>query len=129
MILDSTFLVDMERERRRGDVGAAIRFLRANEDVPFAITFTIAGELAAGRSLGLDREKWERFIQPFRLYDYSSDVAWHFGQAFRQLQRDGLMIGTNDLWIAATALTNRVPVVTRNDHEFSRIKGLKVIAY
>ncbi|MGJ3243568.1 MAG: type II toxin-antitoxin system VapC family toxin [Opitutales bacterium] len=129
MILDSTFLVDLERERMRGASGAAVTFLRAHEEVSFAITFTIAGELAAGRSLGLDREKWMRFIQPFRFYDYSPDVAWLFGASFRQLQRDGRMIGANDLWIAATALANDVPVVTRNDREFSGVEGLKVFGY
>ncbi len=129
MILDSTFLVDLERERKRGEAGAAAGFLRTREDVSFAITFTIAGELAAGRSLGQDREKWERFIRPFRLYEYSPDVAWAFGRSFRQLQHDGLMIGANDLWIAATALANDVPVVTRNDREFSRVEGLKVFGY
>lgn len=129
MILDSTFLVDLERERKGGEVGPAVTFLRAHKDVAFAITFTIAGELAAGRSLGLDREKWERFIRPFRVYDYSPEVAWTFGRSFRQLQRDGRMIGANDLWIAATALANDVPVVTRNDREFSRVEGLQVFAY
>ena len=129
MILDSTFLVDLERERKRAEKGAAVAFLRSHEDVSFAITFTIAGELAAGRSLGLDREKWERFIRPFRFYEYSTDVAWLFGRSFRQLQQDGRMIGANDLWIAATALANDVPVVTRNDREFSRVEGLKVFGY
>jgi len=129
MILDSTFLVDLERERKRGEEGAAVTFLRAHEDISFAITFTIAGELAAGRSLGSDREKWERFIRPFRLFDYSPEVAWLFGGSFRQLQRDGRMIGANDLWIAATALANDVPVVTRNNGDFSRVEGLKVFGY
>lgn len=129
MILDSTFLVDLERERKRGEAGAAVGFLGGHEDVSFAITFTIAGELAAGRSLGLDREKWERFIRPFRLFGYNSEVAWAFGHSFRQLQREGRMIGANDLWIAATALANDVPVVTRNDREFSRVEGLKVFGY
>ena len=129
MILDSTFLVDLERERKRGESGGAVTFLRAHADLSFAITFTIAGELAAGRSLGLDREKWARFIHPFRFYGYSPDVAWRFGASFRQLQRDGLMIGANDLWIAATALTHDESVVTRNDREFSRVEGLKVFGY
>ena len=129
MILDSTFLVDFERERRRGEAGPAVGFLRAHENISFAITFTIAGELAAGRSLGLDREKWELFIQPFRLYEYNAEVAWLFGHAFRQLRRDGLMIGANDLWIAATAMANKTTVVTRNDREFSRINGLSVLSY
>lgn len=63
------------------------------------------------------------------MYEFSSDVAWLFGQTFRQLQLDGQMIGANDLWIAATALANKVPVVTRNDREYSRVRGLTVIAY
>jgi tRNA(fMet)-specific endonuclease VapC len=129
MILDSTFLVDLERERTRGAAGPAVAFLSAHLNTPFAITFTVAGELAAGRSLGQDRERWRRFIQPFRLYDYSADVAWCFGAAFRQLQHDGRIIGANDLWIAATGLAYGVPVVTRNDREFSRVEGLRVVGY
>lgn len=129
MILDSTFLVDLERERKRGEQGPAVRFLQQHEETTFAITFTIAGELAAGRSLGQERAQWERFIEPFRLYEYTSDVAWIFGSIYRQLQRDGGMIGANDLWIAATALANNVAVVTRNDREFSRVEGLEVFGY
>jgi len=129
MILDSTFLVDFERDRKRGLPDGAVAFLAAHENTAFAITFTIAGELAAGRSLGIDRAKWERFIKPFRLYEYTPEVAWRFGQAYRQLQRDGKMIGANDLWIAATALANDAAVVTRNVREFSRVEGLEVLGY
>lgn len=129
MILDSTFLVDLERERRKGQEGSATHFLQAHLSVSFAITFTIAGELAAGRSLGQDRDRWERFIRPFRMYDYNEDVAWAFGKSYRQLQRDGTMIGADDLWIAATALSNGIPLVTRNAREFSRVEGLDVIGY
>ena len=39
------------------------------------------------------------------------------------------MIGANDLWIAATALANGVAVVTRNESEFSRVDGLRVLGY
>ena len=38
-------------------------------------------------------------------------------------------LSANDLWIAATALANQVPVVTRNDREFSRVQGLQVLSY
>lgn len=129
MILDSTFLVDLERERRRGESGRAMQFLEAHGETSLAITFTIAGELAAGQSLGQDRAKWERFIEPFQFLDFSPEVAWCFGRAYRELQARGALIGANDLWIAATALANRMPVVTRNAGEFSRVTGLEVIGY
>jgi predicted nucleic acid-binding protein len=35
----------------------------------------------------------------------------------------------NDLWIAATALANGMPVVTRNVKHFQRVPGLSVISY
>jgi len=57
VILDSTFLVDFERECERGIKGPATRFLEQNPAEPLMITFTIAGELAAGALLVRDRTR------------------------------------------------------------------------
>jgi len=89
----------------------------------------IAGELAAGRSLGANRETWEALIDPFRFLDYSREVGWYFGLIYRQLQERGTLIGANDLWIAATALAHDLPLVTRNAKEFGRIRDLDVRSY
>lgn len=129
MILDSTFLVDFEREARRSDIGPATRFLEHHADDPLMITFTIVGELAAGMTLGGDRSRWEDFIRPFNLLACTPDVAWEFGFIYRELKAAGTLIGANDLWIAATARTYRVPLVTRNDADFSRIGGITVFGY
>ena len=129
MILDSTFLVDFEREVRRGERGAATRFLEDNANEPLMITFTITGELAAGESLGRDRMRWESFVSPFQLLGFTPDVAWHFGVIYRELRQTGLLIGANDMWIAATAKAFGVPLVTRNADDFSRVAGLDVRRY
>ena len=129
MILDSTFLVDFERESARRKVGPATGFLEARPDEELCITFTIAGELAAGDSLGADRAKWETFIHPFRFLSYSEEVAWRFGAVYRELRRQGTLIGANDMWIAATALVHGLPLVTRNAEEFRRVGGLEVLSY
>ncbi len=127
LILETTFLVDFERERRRGH-GATTDFLRRHADHALLITHTIAGELAAGKSLAT-RERWERFVAPFRILSHTADVDWEYGKAFRFLQRNGLLIGANDLWIAAAALAYDVPVVTRNTRHYQRVPGLTVIGY
>jgi tRNA(fMet)-specific endonuclease VapC len=57
------------------------------------------------------------------------DAAWEFGKAYRFLQTNGLLIGTNDLWIAATALAHGLPLVRRSSAHFSRVPGLEVLAY
>jgi predicted nucleic acid-binding protein len=60
---------------------------------------------------------------------WTREVSWRYGEIFRQLQEAGQLIGTNDLWIAATALAYGQPVVTSNAGEFSRVRGLQVISF
>jgi len=74
LILETTFLIDLEREESKGVAGPAVSFLEAHESARMYLTFTAAGELAAGLSLG-DRELWDavayrmpvvtRNIEPF----------------------------------------------------------------
>jgi predicted nucleic acid-binding protein len=128
MILETTFLIDLERELTRGKVGPTQRFLEAHPDDPFQITFTIAGELAAGVP-ATDRARWERLLAPFEVLGGGPEVCWQYGQVFRYLKDNGLLIGTNDLWIAATALAHQQSLVTRHARDFRRVPGLTVLEY
>jgi tRNA(fMet)-specific endonuclease VapC len=128
LILDTSFLIDFERENNRGRSGPAIVFLEANEDARLYITFTIAGELAAGLSLA-DRGRWEEFLAPFHILALNAEVSWEYGRACRYLQENGRLIGANDLWIAATALAHGMPILTRNVEHFRRVPGLQVENY
>ncbi len=128
LILETTFLVDLEREERRGKAGGAIEFLEAHPDDRFYISFAVAGEIAAGKSMR-DRARWESFLGPFFVLLSTPDVCWHYGRAYRHLRDNGKLIGANDLWIAATALANDMPVVTRNVTEFRRVPSLEVLKY
>jgi predicted nucleic acid-binding protein len=128
LILETTFLVDLERELARAADGAAQRFLTAHAAEPLYITFTVAGELAAGAPID-GRPRWEQFVAPFETLSCTADVCWEYGQAFRYLKANGALIGTNDLWIAATAIAFGKPVVTRNVRDFRRVPRLRVLEY
>lgn len=52
------------------------------------------------------------------------DVSWEYAKAFRHLQKNGQLIGANDLWIAAAAVAYGMPLVTANHKEFIRVPGL-----
>lgn len=128
LILETTFLIDLEREHRRGVPGPAVEFLESNGDARLYLPFIVAGELAAGISMR-DRTRWEAFLSPFYVLASTAEVSWHYGRAYRHLKDNGSLIGTNDLWIAATGLAYGMPVVTRNVEHFRRVPGLEVEPY
>jgi len=43
-----------------------------------------------------------------------------------ELESKGQMIGNNDLWIAAHAVVAGLTLVTNNESEFGRVRGLKI---
>ena len=128
MILETTFLVDLDREISQGIDGAAQQFLERRADERLYITSTVAGELAAGPRVE-DRGNWEALVSPFRILEINRDVCWEYGKAYRYLRENGLLIGANDLWIAATGIAYRTAVVTRNERHYRRVPGLSVLAY
>jgi tRNA(fMet)-specific endonuclease VapC len=128
LIAETSLLIDLEREHNRGRPGPAVAFLESNNDARLYLPFIVAGELAAGTSLA-DRAKWEAFLAPFFVLASTADVSWEYGRAYRYLEENGRLIGGNDLWIAATALAYRMPVVTRNAEPYRRVPGLVVETY
>ena len=128
LILESTFLIDLERAHQRGVPGGAVAFLEQNQDARLYLPFVVAGEMASGISMR-DRARWEAFLAPFYVLPPTPEVSWQFGRAFRHLRDNGNLIGANDLWIAATGLAYEMPVVTRNVEHFRRVPGLEVESY
>ena len=49
-----------------------------------------------------------------------------YGKLRAELESRGEMIGTNDLWIAAHAVAAQLILVTNDEDEFRRIRGLKI---
>jgi predicted nucleic acid-binding protein len=128
LILETTFLIALERELVRAAPSAAQRFLGAHANEPLYLTFTIAGELASGMAPD-GRSRWEQFIAPFRTLPCTPEVCWEYGQVFRYLRTNGQLIGANDLWIAATAVVFGKPLVTANVRHFRRVPGLQVVPF
>ena len=128
LILETSFLVDLERELIADGPGPAQLFLQSHQAQKLHITFTIAGELAAGPRMS-ERATWERLVSPFEVIPCTAEVSWRYGRLYRYLRENGLLIDANDLWIAATALAFGMPVVTRNEKHFARVPELNVMGY
>ena len=57
---------------------------------------------------------------------FDDAAAEAYGEIRAQLQRQGRLIGGNDLMIAAIAYANGLTVVTHNTNEFSRVPNLTI---
>jgi len=126
VIVDTNILIRLERETRKGIVGEATRFFQSVTATRICITPTIAGEIACGATMS-GRVVWERFLKPFEWLPIDEGAVWHYGTQYRELAGRGALIGTNDLWIAATALAHGMPLATGHAGEFRRVRGLIVI--
>jgi tRNA(fMet)-specific endonuclease VapC len=57
---------------------------------------------------------------------FNDQAAEEYGKARAHLSGIGMLIGPNDLIIAATALAHGCTLVTHNTQEFSRVPGLRI---
>ncbi len=127
LIFDTTFLIDFQRERKLGG-GEAHDFLRENAASPALLPVVAYGEFCEGFDDPGDPD-FLSMVESFELVPLTSGVAEHYAAQARRLRRVGKLIGSNDLWIAATALEQRCPLVTRDLEHFARITGLQLRAY
>lgn len=67
-----------------------------------------------------------RFFEPYESLSFDDRCAEAYGRIRGDLERSGMIIGPNDLIIAATAVTHRLTLVTANTREFQRVIGLEI---
>ena len=65
------------------------------------------------------------FFAPYLSLAFDDVCADLYGRIRFELGRQGMLIGSNDLLIAAIALAHDVTVVTASTREFGRVAGLK----
>lgn len=73
-----------------------------------------------------DEARLEVFLRYVQVLDYPGDAALDYGRIRADLKARGMMIGSNDLLIAAHARCLGLTLVSNNTREFARIEGLKI---
>ncbi len=94
------------------------------------ISVVTYGELVYGASKSADPTHavsgLERFIADIPVLPIPEGAGRAYGLIRAELEANGDTIGPNDLWIAAHAVAADLTLVTNNEREFRRVKGLKV---
>jgi predicted nucleic acid-binding protein len=131
--LDTSFLVDLLRERSRNRPGPASQWLEEQPDRELAISVFVACELYCGaeRSARPEKEtaKVDSICEALHLLYPDREFAPLYGRLLADLQRRGETVAAMDLLIATTCLRAEAPLLTRNTRHFERIPGLRVLSY
>ena len=127
MLFDTNFLIALQRERRR-EPGAAHAFLDAHRTESARISVTVAGEYGEGFD-SFDDPACIGLLRLFEILNLTEETSRRYSAITRELRSKGQLIGTNDLWIAASALEHGETLVTRNVDEFRRVPSLSIISF
>jgi len=104
------------------------RFL-SNPPMNYAVSEIVRAELMHGVEMShqpvANREKVEALLEPLERVPFAGRASDVYGEIKAILQRKGMGIGSNDLLIAASAVSEGHRVITRNTKEFSRVPGLE----
>jgi tRNA(fMet)-specific endonuclease VapC len=125
-LLDTNICIYIRQKRPQG-VLRRFQELRTGEAALSVITY---GELVFGASKSVQRgaalERLRELLTWLPALPVPENAGYVYGTIRAELAQRGEMIGNNDLWIAAHAVAQELILVTNNEREFRRIRGLKV---
>lgn len=128
VLIDASILI--EHERGRLDLE---RHLAQRQQEEFFVLAVTASELLHGVYRAVQPEvrmKHSAFVEAplarFPLLPVDSATARAHAQVWAELAAAGMMIGPNDLWLAATCLAHGLTMVTANVREFAHAPDLAV---
>jgi len=94
------------------------------------ISVITKSELLFGVEVSLKRKQDEAALVAFLRYlevlDFPDEASSHYAKIRADLKARGVMIGANDLLIAAHARSLGLTLITNNTREFKRIRGLSI---
>lgn len=128
VIFDISELIALERDERTVE-----EIIHGREDEPFGISVITVAELLHGveradtQTRKIKRQAFvEKAIELFPVFPFDITIARIYARLWASLAAQGIVVGSHDLIIAATALSMDYTIITANMRDFGKIEGLKV---
>ena len=122
------------------DTNAVVAYFRGDQTLPphfaeFALLYmpwAVLCELHFGAQRAQRRLQQLEHIRDFLTFAVvlfpDQTTTEHYGQIKAELAQIGRPIPDNDVWIAAVARQNNLPLATRDEH-FTAVPGIKTLAW
>ncbi len=124
ILIDTSVVIEhLRKQNRRKSI-----LYRIADDYALYISTVVGFELYAGAT---DRQKQhdvQEILSWCTLLPFSSDVAATAAALYRELKATNQLIEIRDIFIASTALTYTLPLMTLNLGHFDRIKRLQLLS-
>ena len=99
----------------------------AGEEVALSVVTAFELEIGALRAQGRGySEAIRRFLREFSVLPLEDSAREVYGRLRTGLERRGERIGAHDMLIAAHAIVLGATLVTNNERELKRVKGLRI---
>jgi tRNA(fMet)-specific endonuclease VapC len=123
VVVDTSIFIDYLRSKKKEQT----IFQKLPDQSEIFISSVTLFELLIGAS---SNEKWEeikKLTEDIPVLGLTDKVAAVSAQVYHELKKSNKIIEYRDIFIAATAMANDLPVLTLNKKDFKRIKNLKVL--
>ena len=123
VLVDTSMLIDLFRKTDKTK-SALITLVRGG--YTFCISAITEYEIYTGADFG-QVEFWDDFLKKVEVLPFDKKVARIAVDLNRSLKKKRKQIDIPDLFIAATAVANDLPIATLNKNHFERINELTVL--
>ena len=124
-LLDTNVISDLVRDPQ----GRVAQRIRKVGEAQVCTSIIVAAELrygAAKRGSSRLTSQLDAVLAALEVLPFKAPTDAEYGSLRTLLERAGKPIGANDLLIAAQALALGHTIVTDNDREFARVRGLRL---
>jgi tRNA(fMet)-specific endonuclease VapC len=123
LLIDTSIIIDHFRKKDKSNT----RLIERYKKYSLCISTITIFELYNGASNSNLTQDIERILKNIEIIDFNLSIALEASKIYKELLYENKMIEFRDIFIAATAIANQVPVDTLNVKHFERIKGVILI--
>ncbi|HJD61039.1 MAG TPA: PIN domain-containing protein [Rickettsia endosymbiont of Columbicola hoogstraali] len=126
VVIDTSILVDLEKSKLTYEI---LEDYQPCYISPITITELLIGvDRADNKNRRIKRLAFiEYILESLIVLPFKEEEARIYAKIIDNLYKKHITIDTNDLLIAATAITHNYPILTLNTKDFKRIHGLEVL--